>query len=140
LIVVGCERFEKGVAAQDKATSTGPVPIVVVPDLDPNTFTIDDADRFALVIAGYYTPAQELKSAGKAPSYGSMPATVPATAVLHLRDRAWVYTPTGNGRFNRVEVITGAKLPGDMEEIVRGLDPGTEVVANALAFQSTIEQ
>ena len=28
-------------------------------------------------------------------------ATVPATAILHLHDREWVYTPLGNGRFRR---------------------------------------
>lgn len=67
-------------------------------------------------------------------------ATVPATAILHLHDREWVYTPTGNGRFKRLEVVAGSMLPGNMQEVVRGLQPGTQVVANALVFQNTVEQ
>jgi hypothetical protein len=39
-------------------------------------------------------------------------ATVPASAVLHLHDRDWVYTPAGNGRYQRVEVAGGAMLLG----------------------------
>ena len=31
-------------------------------------------------------------------------ATVPATAILHLHDREWVYAPLGNGHFRRLEV------------------------------------
>ncbi len=37
-------------------------------------------------------------------------ATVPATAILHLHDREWVYTPLGNGRFRRQEVVAGNML------------------------------
>jgi cobalt-zinc-cadmium efflux system membrane fusion protein len=67
-------------------------------------------------------------------------ATVPATAILHLHDREWVYTPLGNGRFRRQEVAAGSMLPGDMQEIVSGLRPGDQVVAGALVFQNTVEQ
>ena len=67
-------------------------------------------------------------------------ATIPATAILHLHDREWVYTPLGNGRFRRREVVAGSMLPGDMQEIVSGLKPGDQVVAGALVFQNTVEQ
>jgi cobalt-zinc-cadmium efflux system membrane fusion protein len=67
-------------------------------------------------------------------------AAVPATAILHLHDREWVYTPTENGRFRRLEVVAGIMLPGSMQEIVRGIQPGAQVVANALVFQNTVEQ
>jgi cobalt-zinc-cadmium efflux system membrane fusion protein len=67
-------------------------------------------------------------------------ATVPATAILHLHDREWVYTPLGNGRFRRQEVVAGSMLPDNMQEIVSGLKPGDQVVAGALVFQSTVEQ
>jgi cobalt-zinc-cadmium efflux system membrane fusion protein len=67
-------------------------------------------------------------------------ATAPATAILHLHDRDWVYTPLPNGRFRRVEVIAGNMLPGNLQEIVSGLRPGAEVVANALVMQNTVEQ
>jgi cobalt-zinc-cadmium efflux system membrane fusion protein len=67
-------------------------------------------------------------------------ATVPAAAILHLHDRDWVYTPTENGRFRRVEVTVGNMLPGNMQEVASGIKPGTQVIANALVFQNTVEQ
>jgi cobalt-zinc-cadmium efflux system membrane fusion protein len=67
-------------------------------------------------------------------------AAVPATAVLHLHDRDWVYAPAGNGQFRRVEVAGGNMLPGKMQEIVSGIEPGQQVVSNALVLQSTVEQ
>jgi len=68
-------------------------------------------------------------------------ATVPATSILHLHDREWVYTPTETkGRFRRLEVVAGSMLPDKMQEVVSGLKPGTPVVANALVFQNTVEQ
>jgi len=65
---------------------------------------------------------------------------VPATAVLHLHDREWVYVPAGPGRFQRVEVVSSQMLPGGMQELSTGLQPGQQVVSNALALQSTVEQ
>jgi cobalt-zinc-cadmium efflux system membrane fusion protein len=68
-------------------------------------------------------------------------AAVPATAILHLHDREWVYTPNGGGGgFRRQEVVAGSMLPNNMQEIVSGIQPGDEVVANALVFQNTVEQ
>jgi cobalt-zinc-cadmium efflux system membrane fusion protein len=68
-------------------------------------------------------------------------ATVPATAVLHLHDRDWVYSPSATaGVFKRIEVAGGIMLPGNLQEIASGIDPGTKVVANALVLQNTVEQ
>jgi membrane fusion protein, heavy metal efflux system len=67
-------------------------------------------------------------------------ATVPATAILHLHDREWVYTPLGNGRFRRLEVVAGDTLPGNIQEVNSGLEPGDQVVERALVFQNTVEQ
>ena len=67
-------------------------------------------------------------------------AVVPAAAILHLHDREWVYTPTKNASFRRLEVVAGSMLPGGLQEIVRGIQPGMQVVANALVFQNTVEQ
>ncbi len=67
-------------------------------------------------------------------------AAVPASAVLHLHDRDWVYAPAGSGQFRRIEVVGGSMLPGSMQEIVSGLTPGQRVVSNALVLQSTVEQ
>jgi cobalt-zinc-cadmium efflux system membrane fusion protein len=67
-------------------------------------------------------------------------ATVPASGILHLHDREWVYTPLGNGHFRRQEVNAGNMLPNNMQEIVSGIKPGDQVVSNALVFQNTVEQ
>lgn len=67
-------------------------------------------------------------------------ATVPATAVLHLHDRDWVYVPADKGQFRRLEVVGGLTLPGNLQEIVSGLKPGDQVVSNALVLQNTVEQ
>jgi cobalt-zinc-cadmium efflux system membrane fusion protein len=67
-------------------------------------------------------------------------ATVPADAILHLRDRDWVYLKAGEKQFRRVEVVGGSMLPNKMQEIISGIDPGTQVVSNALVLQNTVEQ
>jgi len=69
-----------------------------------------------------------------------MHAAVPASAILHLHDRDWVYVPAGGKAFRRVEVTGGDMLPGKMQEILSGIKPGEQVVQNALVFQSTVEQ
>jgi len=67
-------------------------------------------------------------------------AQVPATAVLHLHDRDWIYVPAGEGKFRRVSVRGGDSLPGNMLEILSGIDVGQQVVSNALALQNTADQ
>jgi cobalt-zinc-cadmium efflux system membrane fusion protein len=68
-------------------------------------------------------------------------ATVPATAILHLHDRDWVYVPeSGHGNFRRVGVEGGDMLPGGMQEIKSGIAPGQQVVVNALTLQNTVDQ
>ena len=67
-------------------------------------------------------------------------ATVPATAILHLRDREWVYVPLGEGRFRRLAVIAGDMLPGGVQQVLSGIKPGDQVIARALIFQDTVEQ
>jgi cobalt-zinc-cadmium efflux system membrane fusion protein len=67
-------------------------------------------------------------------------ALVPATAILHLHDRNWVYVPAGDKKFRRLEVVDGQMLPGNMQEVISGIKPGVQVVQNALVFQNTVEQ
>jgi cobalt-zinc-cadmium efflux system membrane fusion protein len=70
-------------------------------------------------------------------------AAVPSSAVLHLHDANWVYTPVEQNRFQRVQVVTGKMLPGNpnpQQQILSGLKPGQQVVANALDMQATVEQ
>jgi cobalt-zinc-cadmium efflux system membrane fusion protein len=66
-------------------------------------------------------------------------AVVPATAILHLHDRDWVYVPAEGGKFQRVAVVSGDMLPGNMQEVT-GIEPGQQVVQNALSLQTTVEQ
>jgi cobalt-zinc-cadmium efflux system membrane fusion protein len=67
-------------------------------------------------------------------------ASVPASAILHLHDRDWIYVPAGDRKFRRVEVVAGSSLPNNMQEIVSGVQPGQQVVSNALVLQNTVEQ
>ncbi len=80
------------------------------------------------VTATFYGPTKESR------------ATVPATAILHLHDRDWVYVPIEGGRVRRVEVTGGKMLPGSLQEIDSGLQTGQQVVSNALDLQATVEQ
>jgi cobalt-zinc-cadmium efflux system membrane fusion protein len=66
-------------------------------------------------------------------------AMVPASAVLHLHDRDWVYVPADGHEFRRVEVVGGNMLPGNMQEIVSGIQPGDQVVANALVLENALD-
>jgi membrane fusion protein, heavy metal efflux system len=67
-------------------------------------------------------------------------AAVPASAILHLHDRDWVYIPAGDKKFRRVEVTSGGTLPDKMQEIMSGVKVGQQVVSNALVLQNTVEQ
>jgi cobalt-zinc-cadmium efflux system membrane fusion protein len=67
-------------------------------------------------------------------------AAVPASAILHLHDRDWVYIPAGDKKFRRTEVVAGNSLPGNLQEIASGLKAGQQVVTNALVLQNTVEQ
>jgi membrane fusion protein, heavy metal efflux system len=66
-------------------------------------------------------------------------AAVPATAILHLHDRDWVYLAMKNSQFKRTEVVGGDMLPNHMQEVVSGIAPGQPIVANALEFQNSAE-
>ncbi|MGA2858561.1 MAG: efflux RND transporter periplasmic adaptor subunit [Candidatus Sulfotelmatobacter sp.] len=109
----------------------------ILPILDPNI-------RTAKVRLEVKNPGMmRIGMFATATFYGKQPETrsaVPATAVLHLHDREWVYTPLGSGHFRRVEVVTGNMLPGKQQEIVSGIKPGDQVVSNALDLQNTVEQ
>jgi cobalt-zinc-cadmium efflux system membrane fusion protein len=65
---------------------------------------------------------------------------IPASAILHLHDRDWVFVAAGDRRFQRVEITSGDTLPGDMQEVLSGLKPGAQIVQNALLLQNTVGQ
>ncbi|MBS1820628.1 MAG: efflux RND transporter periplasmic adaptor subunit [Acidobacteria bacterium] len=66
-------------------------------------------------------------------------AVVPATAILHLHDREWVFAPSGDKQFKRIEVTIGKTLSGNKQEIMSGITPGQQVVASALQMEATLE-
>jgi len=66
---------------------------------------------------------------------------LPATAILHLQDREFVFQPSNTaGNFRRVQVKTGSVLDGNFVEILSGLGVAQQVVANALELQNTAAQ
>jgi len=67
-------------------------------------------------------------------------AVVPASAILHLHDRDWVYVPAGDKKFRRLEVKAGGTLPNKMQLVLSGIEPGQPVVSNALVMQNAAEQ
>jgi cobalt-zinc-cadmium efflux system membrane fusion protein len=67
-------------------------------------------------------------------------AVVLADAVLHLHDRDWVFLPAGGNQFKRTEVRAGRMLDGNRQEILSGLQPGQQVVANALLLETAGNQ
>jgi cobalt-zinc-cadmium efflux system membrane fusion protein len=66
-------------------------------------------------------------------------AVVPASVILHLHDRDWVYVPAGDKKFRRVEVKAGVTLPDKMQLVLSGIEPGQQVVLNALVMQNAAE-
>jgi len=109
----------------------------ILPVLDPNI-------RTAKVRLEVKNPGMlRIGMFASATFYGKQPemhSALPASAILHLHDREWVYTPLGSGHFKRAEVVTGNMLPNHQQEIVSGIKPGDQVVSNALDLQNTVEQ
>jgi cobalt-zinc-cadmium efflux system membrane fusion protein len=69
-----------------------------------------------------------------------MHTTVPASAILHIHDRDYVYIPAPENKFRRVEVVSGDALSDNIQEVKSGIKPGQQVVANALVLEHTIDQ
>ena len=65
---------------------------------------------------------------------------VPASAIMRMHDRDYVYVPAPDNKFRRVEVVSGDSLPNNMQEVKSGISPGQQVVTNALVLDHTIAQ
>ena len=63
---------------------------------------------------------------------------VPASAIVHLHDRDWVFIPAQE-KFKRIQVVSGEQLPNTMQEILSGLQPGQQVVTNAINLQNALD-
>jgi membrane fusion protein, heavy metal efflux system len=71
-----------------------------------------------------------------------MHTIVPASAVMHMHDRDFVFVPEADKKFRRLEVVSGSLLPDNMtlQEIKSGLKPGQQVVTNALVLDHVLAQ
>ncbi len=70
-------------------------------------------------------------------SQAQVRGVLPASAILHLHDRDWVYVANGANTFRRVEVRCGQMIPPGRQEILSGIRPGDRVVADALQLENT---
>lgn len=71
-----------------------------------------------------------------------MHTIVPASAVLRMHDRDFVFVPASDKKFRRVEVVGGDVLTENsgLQEIKSGLKPGQRVVTNALVLDHVLAQ
>jgi cobalt-zinc-cadmium efflux system membrane fusion protein len=71
-----------------------------------------------------------------------MHTVVPASAVMHMHDRDWVFVPAPDHKFRRLQVVSGDLLPDNLtlQEVKSGLDPGQQVVTNALVLDHVLAQ
>ena len=105
--------------------------------LDPSTRSakvrIVLANRDGSLRPGMYAIATFRSKRGK-------PAlVVPATAVMRLQDKDWMFRKESVNSFRRVQVQASGQLDG-MQQISQGAKPGDEVVANALAFSAAASE
>jgi len=105
--------------------------------LDPNTRTakvrleLENPDRL-LSVGMFATAVFRSKKE-------QMRALVPASAILRLHDRDWVFRPEGGNRFRRTEIQAGATTRDGMRQVLAGLAGGDKVVVNALQFAGAAE-
>jgi cobalt-zinc-cadmium efflux system membrane fusion protein len=71
-----------------------------------------------------------------------MHTIVPASAILHVHDRDFVYVPAPGNKFRRVEVVGGDLISDNvnLQEVKSGLQPGQQVVTNALVLDHVLAQ
>jgi membrane fusion protein, heavy metal efflux system len=65
---------------------------------------------------------------------------VPTTAVMRLHDKDWVFRKEASNRFRRMEVHTRGVTPDGFSELEDGIEPGQQVVANALEFSTAVAE
>jgi cobalt-zinc-cadmium efflux system membrane fusion protein len=65
---------------------------------------------------------------------------VPATAIMRLHDKDWVFRKEGDKSYRRVVVQADGLAPDGMQEIREGVKAGDEVVANALEFSTEVAE
>jgi membrane fusion protein, heavy metal efflux system len=71
-----------------------------------------------------------------------MHTLVPASAVIRMHDRDFVFVPAPDQKFRRVEIVSGDLLAENtsLQEVKSGLKPGDQVVTNALELDHVLAQ
>ncbi len=111
----------------------------ILPNLDPNIRTAKvriEVQNPGMMRVGMFVTATFNGQTTE------MHTIVPASAVLHMHDRDFVYVPAPGNKFRRVEVV-GGDLEKDnvsLQEIRSGLTPGQQVVTNALVLDHVLGQ
>jgi membrane fusion protein, heavy metal efflux system len=65
---------------------------------------------------------------------------VPATAVLRLQDRDWVFVKLNDKQFRRTEVQTGPANSDKSVPVLSGIKTGDQVVSDALMFDREVQK
>ena len=63
-----------------------------------------------------------------------MRTVIPASAVLRLQDRDWVFVKADGNQFRRLEIHAGPLNGDGTEQVLSGLRAGEQVVRDALLF------
>src|SRR5262249_11081396 len=71
---------------------------------------------------------------------GRLCPVTPATAILRLHDKDWVFRFEGAKRFRRTEIQAGPMAGEGYQAVLTGLTAGETIVANALQFASATAQ
>jgi cobalt-zinc-cadmium efflux system membrane fusion protein len=72
-------------------------------------------------------------------SDGKVRPVIPATAVLQLHDKSWIFFPAGTRAFRRQEIQLGSPLADGYQEVIAGVKIGDQVVVDALALSAAAE-
>jgi membrane fusion protein, heavy metal efflux system len=64
---------------------------------------------------------------------------VPATAVMRLQDKDWIFRRESANSFRRIDVTTSG-LPDGLQQIQQGAKAGDEIVTNALVFSTAASE
>jgi cobalt-zinc-cadmium efflux system membrane fusion protein len=65
---------------------------------------------------------------------------VPATAIMRLHDKDWVFQKIAANRFRKIPIEADGLAPDGMQEIRSGVKAGDEVVTNALEFSTEVAE
>jgi cobalt-zinc-cadmium efflux system membrane fusion protein len=112
------------------AGRVGNISTVLDPAMRTAKVRLELANRGGLMRAGMFATATFRSRTAH------LQVTVPATAMMRLHDKDWVFVPLEGNRFRRLEVQAGPVSSAGYQVILSGLAAGGKVVANALQFAS----